>query len=229
MPCGREIRLWRVKSLRRWGIYFISLDAKRQISQFAEQIISPWAKRTISLFVWIKRFEYCTRSVSRGAGLRWRPLHEVQKHRPSRQARPSPSAPAMKKALANASVFFNEINPFRDLWNALRAWNTPAACEIAAAVRIYFISLDAKHQFSQFTQWIISRRARRDISLYESPLRRLRCGGEDFAEFQTECLQMRALGSFSSISHTLENIRISVYYINSLYALSDGKGILLLW
>ena len=65
MPCGREIRLRRVKSLRRWGIYFISLDAKRQISQFAEQIISPWAKRTISLFIWIKRFEYWARSVSR--------------------------------------------------------------------------------------------------------------------------------------------------------------------
>ena len=27
----------------------------------------------------------------------------------------SPSAPAMKKALAFASAFFNEINPFRDL------------------------------------------------------------------------------------------------------------------
>ena len=65
MPCGREIRLRRMKSLRRWGIYFISLDAKRQISQFAEQIISPWAKRTISLFIWIKRFEYWARSVSR--------------------------------------------------------------------------------------------------------------------------------------------------------------------
>ena len=65
MPCGREIRLRRVKSPRRWGIYFISLDAKRQISQFAEQIISPWAKRTISLFVKIKCFEYWTRSVSR--------------------------------------------------------------------------------------------------------------------------------------------------------------------
>ena len=106
----------------------------------------------------------------------------------------SPCVSTMKKALAFASAFFNEINLFRDLWNALRAWNTPAACEIAAAVRIYFISLDAKHQISQFTQWIISRRARRDISLYESLLRRLRCGGEDFAEFQTECLQMRALG-----------------------------------
>ena len=70
MPCGREIRLRRVKSLRRWGLYFISLDAKRQISQFAEQIISPWAKRTISLFVKIKCFEYWTQSVSRGAGLR---------------------------------------------------------------------------------------------------------------------------------------------------------------
>ena len=88
---------------------------------------------------WVKWFRLRgTRSVLRGAGLRWRPLHEVQKHRPSRQARPSPSAPAMKKALANASAFFNEINPFWDLWNALRAWNTPAACEIAAAVRDLF-------------------------------------------------------------------------------------------
>ena len=104
MPCGREIRLRRVKSLRRWGIYFISLDAKRQISQFAEQIISPWAKRAILLSVWIKRFEYWARSVSRGAGLQWRPLHEVQKHRPSRQARPSPSAPAI------------DIKPFRSIW-----------------------------------------------------------------------------------------------------------------
>ena len=129
-------------------IYFISLDAKHQISQFAEQIISPWVKRAISLFL---RFK--TLNIGRGA------FQVVQKHRPSRQARPSPSAPAMKKALANASAFFNEINPFRDLWNALRAWNTPTACEIAAAVRIYFISLDAKHQISQFTKWIISHRS----------------------------------------------------------------------
>ena len=35
----------------------------------------------------------------RGAGLRWRPLHEVQKHRPSRQARPSPSASAKKETV----------------------------------------------------------------------------------------------------------------------------------
>ncbi len=42
--------------------------------------------------------------VPRGAGLRWRPLHEVQKHRPSRQARPSPSAPAI------------DIKPFRSIW-----------------------------------------------------------------------------------------------------------------
>ena len=27
----------------------------------------------------------------------------------------NPAIPAMKKALANASAFFNEINPFRDL------------------------------------------------------------------------------------------------------------------
>jgi hypothetical protein len=32
----------------------------------------------------------------------------------------------------------------------------PAACEIAAAVRIYFISLDAKRQISQFAEQIIS-------------------------------------------------------------------------
>ena len=42
----------------------------------------------------------------RGAGLRWRPLHEVQKHRPSRQARPSPSAPAKKKQLPFGDCFF---------------------------------------------------------------------------------------------------------------------------
>ena len=71
-----------------------------------------------------------------------------------------------KKALAFASAFFNEINPFRDLWNALRAWNTPTACEIAAAVRIYFISLDAKHQISQFVEQIISPWAKRTISLF---------------------------------------------------------------
>ena len=35
----------------------------------------------------------------------------------------NPSSSAMKKALASASAFFNEINPLRDLWNALRAWN----------------------------------------------------------------------------------------------------------
>lgn len=43
----------------------------------------------------------------RGAGLRWRPLHEVQKHRPSRQARPSPSAPAKKST--EFSVLFSFI------------------------------------------------------------------------------------------------------------------------
>ena len=43
-----------------------------------------------------------------------------------------------KRALLCNALFFNEINPFRDLWNALRAWNTPAACEIAAAVRDLF-------------------------------------------------------------------------------------------
>ena len=127
MPCGREIRLRRVKSLRRWGIYFISLDAKHQISQFAEQIISPWAKRTISLFVKIKCFEYWTRSVSRGAEAPTEPAGETKS-----------LCPCQKKALAFASAFFNEINPFRDFWNALRAWNTPAACEIAAAVRDLF-------------------------------------------------------------------------------------------
>ena len=39
--------------------------------------------------------------MSRGAGVRWTPLNTVgmQKHRPSRQARPSPSAPAKEKSL----------------------------------------------------------------------------------------------------------------------------------
>ena len=60
-----------------------------------------------------ERFHFLLRlnalNIGRGA------CRGVQKHRPSRQASPSPSAPAMKKALANASAFFNEINPFRDL------------------------------------------------------------------------------------------------------------------
>ena len=43
----------------------------------------------------------------------------------------NPSSSAMKKALASASAFFNEINPLWDLWNACgREW-------------IYFISLSA--------------------------------------------------------------------------------------
>ena len=149
MPCGREIRLRRVKSLRRWGIYFISLDAKHQISQFAEQIISPWAKRTISLFVKIKCFEYWTRSVSRGAEAPTEPAGETKS-----------LCPCQKKALAFASAFFNEINPFRDFWNALR--------RVKSLRRwgIYFISLDAKHQISQFAEQIISPWAKRTISLF---------------------------------------------------------------
>ena len=35
-------------------------------------------------------------------------------------------------------VLFNEINPLRDLWNLLRKWNTPAACEMPAGVRDLF-------------------------------------------------------------------------------------------
>ena len=99
-----------------------------------------------------------------------------------------------EKSTCRRKCFFQRNKSLSGFVKCPAGVNTPAACEIAAAVRIYFISLDAKHQISQFTQWIISRRARRDISLYESPLRRLRCGGEDFAELQTECLQMRALG-----------------------------------
>ena len=39
-----------------------------------------------------------------------------------------------KSTCVLASAFFNEINPFRDLWNALRAWNTPATCEMPVGV-----------------------------------------------------------------------------------------------
>ena len=63
----------------------------------------------------------------------------------------SPTGGARKKALAFASAFFNEINPFRDLWNALRAWNTPAACEIAAAVR----NLKLVKKFGLIEEWKI--------------------------------------------------------------------------
>ena len=56
----------------------------------------------------------------------------------------NPSSSAMKKALASASAFFNEINPLRDLWNALRAWNMADAMWNACGREwIYFISLSA--------------------------------------------------------------------------------------
>ena len=39
-----------------------------------------------------------------------------------------------KSPFAYANGLFNEINPFRDLWNALRAWNTSPAREMPAGV-----------------------------------------------------------------------------------------------
>ena len=56
----------------------------------------------------------------------------------------SPVARTMKKAFAVANAFFSEIRSFgtseiSSMWNiASQMWNTPAACEIAAAVRLCF-------------------------------------------------------------------------------------------
>ena len=99
-------------------------------------------------FHFLLRFK--TLNIGRGA------CRVVQKHRASRQARPSPALPVPK---ANASVFFNEINPCgicempcgREI--RLRRVKSLRRCGI------YFISLDAKHQISQFTKWIISHRS----------------------------------------------------------------------
>ena len=68
----------------------------------------------------------------RGAGLRWRPLHEVQKHRPSRQARPSPSAPAKTKRHLRVSFYFvvkaEELEPRNSKVLALLTVNSPVDC-----------------------------------------------------------------------------------------------------
>ena len=68
----------------------------------------------------------------RGAGLRWRPLHEVQKHRPSRQARPSPSAPAKTKRHLRVSFYFvvkvEGLEPRNSKVLALLTVNSPVDC-----------------------------------------------------------------------------------------------------
>ena len=68
----------------------------------------------------------------RGAGLRWRPLHEVQKHRPSRQARPSPSAPAKTKRHLRVSFLFcfkaEGLEPRNSKVPALLTVNSPVDC-----------------------------------------------------------------------------------------------------
>ena len=68
----------------------------------------------------------------RGAGLRWRPLHEVQKHRPSRQARPSPSAPAKTKRHLQVSFYFvvkaEGLEPRNSKVQALLTVNSPVDC-----------------------------------------------------------------------------------------------------
>ena len=52
----------------------------------------------------------------------------------------NPAGGARKKHLQKASAFFNEINPLRDLWNALRAWNMASPCEIRLRACGGFIS-----------------------------------------------------------------------------------------
>ena len=53
-----------------------------------------------------------------------------------------------KKRQVSTCRFFNEINPLRDLWNALRAWNTLRVWNACGRGRIYFIShCDKKVQY----------------------------------------------------------------------------------
>ena len=62
--------------------------------------------------------------MSRGAGVRWTPLNTVgiQKHRPSRQARPSPSAPAKtKKGLSQISKMKSDSPIFKDLIQEMKS------------------------------------------------------------------------------------------------------------
>ena len=61
---------------------------------------------------------------------------------------------SQKKALAIASAFFNEINPLRDLWNALRAWNTLRVWNALRRVRgfISFHIATIGSNISQFLQ-----------------------------------------------------------------------------
>ena len=58
-------------------------------------------------------------------------------------------------------AFFNEINPLRDLWNALRAWNTLRVWNALRRVRgfISFHIATEGSNISQFTEWIISHSA----------------------------------------------------------------------
>ena len=61
----------------------------------------------------------------------------------------------------------NEINPLRDLWNALCAWNSLSASEMPAGVR-GFISfhIEQSEIFHNVRQNIISHFAEQNISLY---------------------------------------------------------------
>ena len=77
----------------------------------------------------------------------------------ARQSLASFSFSARKRPMLwyKASVFFNEINPLRDLWNTLRVWNIASQCEMPAGVS-GFISFHFLRQqkISQWPQVIIS-------------------------------------------------------------------------
>lgn len=99
----------------------------------------------------------------RGAGLRWRPLHEVQKHRPSRQARPSPSAPAKKAPIFRCffplfTLFYGDFTCFShiDKITAHGLFRTPlfhfhtVFCSLCATQSTQFVWYIIKKHQSQF-------------------------------------------------------------------------------
>ena len=67
--------------------------------------------------------------------------------------------------------FFNEINPLRDLWNALRAWNALRVWNALRRVRGFILfHIDQREIFHNFRKEIISHSATPNISLAIFPI-----------------------------------------------------------
>ena len=84
----------------------------------------------------------------------WRgaPAKGVGRIKPGARVRVSPSPPEKSTHLSTKTMcaFFNEINPLRDLWNALRAWNTLRVWNALRRVR-GFISFHIATKEQYFT------------------------------------------------------------------------------